>query len=129
MVSESRRGSVGGGGSSSILLSGPPKAGAIQWGGGLYHEFSVNGTLFKFLAFPKGGPGPLPESATGIMTTQVVVGFLHFYRSCTYGGFSLCTDFYTSDKNVALVAEVFRASEYFWHCMHARRDYSSQNWK
>ena len=30
-------------------------------------------------------------------------------------------------QNVALVAEVFRASEYFWHCMHARRDYSSQN--
>ena len=30
------------------------------------------------------------------MTTQVVVGVLRLYRSCTCGGFSLCTDLYTS---------------------------------
>ena len=51
MLSESRRDSVGGGGGGSSMnfsFQWSPKAGAINWGGGEYQEFSVNGDLLHF---------------------------------------------------------------------------------
>ena len=91
----------------------------IQWGGG-----GVVAEIFR-----RGGPGlqKAGSSRTFALITHFYMFTLSRRGARAPGPPGSATDH--GRQNVALVAEVFRASEYVWHCMHARRDYSSQNWK
>ena len=63
------------GGGSSRIFPWSPRADAIQWGGG--------GVVAEF--FPKGGPGPPPESAP-VDGDSAFTSFI-----CDYGFIAMCT--------------------------------------